>query len=261
MKRTTKLAAVLTVGATTTIGIVIATGPVSAATAGNGNGSTQNGTSGYSTMMSPGSFTRGGMMGGWNGTGIGSGAGMMGGSGAFGGNGMGAMMGRVLANASGARVSSAQAAAEATTVPVGATVDATNNRLTFTGDTVTLTLVAAMNEKNPYSFDVAGLTNPEITIPAGARVTLRLVNADTDMAHGVLITATGAAGTSWMPMMTSAAAFPGSAIRALADADSSGSPTATTTFTAGAPGTYTYLCRVPGHAQQGMHATLTVRPS
>lgn len=261
MKRTTKLAAVLTVGATTAIGVVIATGPVSAAAGGNGGGSPQNGTGGYSTMMGSGNYGRGGMMGNWTGTGTGpgSGTGMMGGSGAFNGNGMGAMMGRVLANASGSRVSTAEAAAAANTTPSGASVDAAHNRLTFTGDTVTLTLVAGADEKNSYTFEAAGLTNPQLIVPAGARVTLRLVNADSDMAHGVLVTATDAASTSWMPMMTSAAAFSGSAIWALGEADSSGAPTATTSFTATTSGTYTYLCPVPSHAQQGMSGAFTVR--
>jgi plastocyanin len=261
MKRTTKLAAVLTVGATTAIGVVIATSPVSAAAGGNGSGSTQNSTGGYSTMMGSGGYGRGGMMGNWTGTGTGTGngAGMMGGSGAFNGNGMGAMMGRVLADSSGSRVSAAEAATDATAVPPGASVDAAHNRLTFTGDTVTLTLVAGADEKNSYTFEVAGLANPQIIIPAAARVTLRLVNVDSDMAHGVLITAADAASTSWMPMMTSAAAFSGSAIWALGEADGSGAPTATASFTAGAPGTYTYLCPVPSHAQQGMSGTFTVR--
>lgn len=267
MKRTTKLAAVLTVGATTAIGVVIATGPVSAAAGGSGSGSTQNGTGGYSNMMGSGASGYGGMMNGWTGTGSGSGSGtgMMGGSGrammggSAAGINMGSMMGRALANASGQYVSTAQAAAESNAVPAGASVDATHNRLTFTGNTVTLTLVAGADEKNDYAFKVAGLTNPQIIIPTGARVTLRLINADADTAHGVLVTTTDAANTSWMPMMTSTVAFPGSALWALGEAGGSGAPVATTSFTATTAGTYTYLCTVPGHTQQGMHGTLTVR--
>lgn len=194
----------------------------------------------------------GGMMGRWTGTGM-----MGGGYGAYSGTGMGQVMGRVLANASGPRVSTARAAADATAVPPGASVDAAHNRLTLTGNT--LTLVAGTNEKNMYTFEAAGLTNPEIVIPVGAHVTLRLINADTDMAHGIVITTTGAADTSWMPMMTSTAAFPGAAIWALGEATDSGAPTATTSFTAVTPGTYTYLCPIPGHTQQGMYGTLTVR--
>ncbi len=74
-----------------------------------------------------------------------------------------------------------------------------------------------------------------------------------------MVTATSGAETSWMPMMTSALAFPGAAIWALGQADSTGAPTATTSFTANTTGTYTYLCTSPGHTQQGMHGTLTVR--
>jgi uncharacterized cupredoxin-like copper-binding protein len=244
MKRTTKLAAVLTVGATTAIGVVIATGPASAAAGNTGTGSTPIGAGGYSTMMGSGTSGRGGMMGDWTGAGSIN---------------MGSMMGRALANTSGSRMSTAQAAAESNAVPASASVDATRNRLTFTGNIVTLTLVVGTDEQNDYSFKVAGLTNPQIIVPAGARVTLRLINADADMAHGVLVTANSAADTSWMPMMTSTAAFSGSAIWALGEADSSGASTATTSFSATAPGSYTYLCPVPSHAQQGMHGAFTVR--
>jgi nitrite reductase (NO-forming) len=34
--------------------------------------------------------------------------------------------------------------------------------------------------------------------------------------------------------------------------------TGTLTFTAGTPGTYRYLCPVPGHAQKGMTGTFIV---
>ncbi|MBS2966325.1 hypothetical protein KGA66_24985 [Actinocrinis puniceicyclus] len=274
MKRTAKLAAILTIGATATAGVVLATGPVSAAAGGGGNAMTRNGAGTYSTSTNPGTAGYGGMMGGWTGGGNGMMNGWTGGAGAAGmmgangvgmmgsssaGTDMGAVMGRMPANVSGPRESAAQAAADAAAIPPGASVDAARNRLTFTGDTVALTVVAGADEKNMYSFEAAGLTNPEIVVPAGAHVTLHLVNADTDMAHGVLVTATSAAGTSWMPMMTSAAAFPGAAIWALGEADGSGAPTATTSFTATTSGSYTYLCPIPGHPQQGMHATFTVR--
>jgi plastocyanin len=40
-----------------------------------------------------------------------------------------------------------------------------------------------------------------------------------------------------------------------------GMHTATLTFTATTPGTYHYLCPVPGHAQKGMTGTFTVSSS
>lgn len=262
MKRTAKLAAVLTIGATTAAGVVIAISPVSATAGGNGPAATSPG----SAMMRGGNGT--GSDGG-SGTGIrmgmGTGAGMMGGygTGTKGCNGagidMGAIMGRALQNASGTHVSIAQATAEATAIPPGASIDAARNQLTFTGGTVALTLVTGLEETNPYAFQVAGMTNPQIIIPVGARVTLRLINADTDAAHGVLVTATSSADTSRMPMMTSTLAAPGAAIWALGEANDTGASAATTVFTLTTSGTYTYLCPIPGHAQQGMHGTITVR--
>jgi uncharacterized cupredoxin-like copper-binding protein len=35
---------------------------------------------------------------------------------------------------------------------------------------------------------------------------------------------------------------------------------ATVTFTTTRPGTYHYICPVPGHAQKGMHGTFSVLP-
>jgi len=37
------------------------------------------------------------------------------------------------------------------------------------------------------TFRVAGLVNPAIIVPAGARVTIEFVNADPDTAHGLVI--------------------------------------------------------------------------
>jgi uncharacterized cupredoxin-like copper-binding protein len=101
------------------------------------------------------------------------------------------------------------------------------------------------------------MVNPTITVPAGARVTITLINADPDMAHGLVITATRAA-ASWMPMMTARPAFTGSALWFLGDPTSAGLHAGTIAFTAASPGSYQYLCPVPGHARKGMAGTFTV---
>jgi rusticyanin len=108
------------------------------------------------------------------------------------------------------------------------------------------------------SFRVAGMTDPAVSVPAGAHVSIQLINTDTDMAHGLVITAAGAA-RSWMPMMTSAPAFSGSALWFLGKPTTAGMHAGTLAFTVAAPGSYQYLCPVPGHAQQGMAGTFTVR--
>jgi hypothetical protein len=52
-------------------------------------------------------------------------------------------------------------------------------------------------------------------------------------------------------MMTSQPAFAGSALWFLGNPTAAGMHTATLAFTATTPGTYAYLCPVPGHAQEG----------
>lgn len=107
-------------------------------------------------------------------------------------------------------------------------------------------------------FRIAGLVNPALVVPVGAQVTMRVINADPDMAHGVVITSPAAA-ASWMPMMLATPIFAGAAIWALGDPTPAGMHTATLTFTAATAGSYSYLCAVPGHAQHGMVGTFLVQ--
>jgi nitrite reductase (NO-forming) len=61
-----------------------------------------------------------------------------------------------------------------------------------------------------------------------------------------------------MPMMTAPPAFPGSALWFLGNPTGAGMHAGTLTFTATHPGTYRYLCAVPGHARKGMTGTFIV---
>jgi plastocyanin len=101
------------------------------------------------------------------------------------------------------------------------------------------------------------MVNPTIVVKAHAHVSMQVVNADPDTAHGLVIAASGAR-SSRMPMLTARPAFPGSAAWFLGDPTSAGMHAATLSFTVGTPGTYRYLCPVPGHAQKGMTGTFTV---
>jgi rusticyanin len=168
----------------------------------------------------------------------------------------GAAMGQFWAGAPGPRVDAATAQRLGAATPAGATVDAAANRITFSGQTVRFDVVASPSSADDR-FEVAGLVNPTIAVPAGASVTIELINSDSGSAHG-LVVATVAAQPSVMPMMTSRPAFSGSAIWFLGDATSAGMHDASTTFTASSAGTYQYLCPVPGHAQHGMYGTLLV---
>jgi rusticyanin len=169
----------------------------------------------------------------------------------------GRVMGSLFANAPGARVSAAQAALAGSQVPAGATVDRAANTITFTGTSVRLTVLASPAGGPDERFRIAGLTDPAIAVTAGARVSIQVINADPDTAHGLVITA-GSNTTSWMPMMTARPAFPGSAVWFLGNPTTAGMHAATLDFTAATPGAYRYLCPVPGHAQKGMTGTFTV---
>ena len=175
-----------------------------------------------------------------------------------GGTDPGKVMGNLWANAPGPRVSAAQAAALGGQVPAGAQVDRAANTLTFTTATAALTIVASPSGGPDETFRAAGLTNPRVIVPAGARVSIQLVNADPDTAHGLIVTSAGAAG-SWMPMMTARPAFAGSALWFLGNPTQAGMHAGTLTFTASAAGSYQYLCPVPGHAQKGMAGAFIVR--
>jgi rusticyanin len=161
------------------------------------------------------------------------------------------------AGAPGPRVSPAQAIALGSQLPAGASIDRAARTITFTTMNVNLAVLASPSIP-AESFRIAGMTDPAITVPAGAHVSIELINADNDMAHGLVITPPGAA-RSQMPMMTAAPAFPGAALWFLGEPTAAGMHADTLTFTAAAPGSYQYLCPVPGHAQEGMTGTFTVR--
>lgn len=165
-------------------------------------------------------------------------------------------MGRLFADAPGPRLSPPEATDLANAVPAGAGVDRTANRLSFSTASVHLVVLASPSMP-AEDFRIAGVADPTIVVPRGAQVSIELVNADSDMAHGLVVTASGAA-SSWMPMMSAAPAFTGSALWFLGESTSAGMHTGTLDFTAATTGTYQYLCPVPGHAQEGMLGTFMV---
>ena len=211
------------------------------------------GGAGYSWTMSQSGYTR--MMGGANAPGWMTGgslpASMMEGR-----HDPSKVMGKLFANAPGARVSKAQAARLGNGVPSGATVDHRSNTILFSSQSVDLAVVASPSMPSE-NFRAAGLSNPNIVVPQGARVRVEFVNADPDMAHGFVV-ATQAAGNAAMPMMTAKRAFSGSALWFLGDPTSAGLHAATLSFTVSSPGTYSYFCPLPGHAQEGMVGSFVV---
>jgi rusticyanin len=172
----------------------------------------------------------------------------------------GTIMGRFWAGAPGPRVSAAQAAKLGSQAPAGARVDRSARMITFSTTSVRLAVLASPAGGPDERFLIAGLMNPTLVIPAGARVFVEVINADPGMAHGMVITPSGAA-RSPMPMMTARPAFPGSALWFLGNATSAGMHVGTLAFTAATAGSYQYLCAVPGHARKGMAGKLIVSTS
>ncbi len=173
-----------------------------------------------------------------------------------GGANAGTVMGRLFANAPGPRVSAVQAGRLGDQAPAGAQINKAARTITFTTRTVRLVVLASPSMP-AERFKIAGMTNPSITVPAGAQVTIELINADAEMAHGLVVTASHDL-SSPMPMMMARPAFPGAAVWFLGRPTTAGMHASTISFTAAAPGSYRYLCPVPGHAQEGMAGLFTV---
>jgi rusticyanin len=169
----------------------------------------------------------------------------------------GKVMGTLFANSPGARVRPARAAQLGSQVPAGATASRARHRITISGTSVRLVVLASPSGGPDETFRIAGMVNPAIVVTAGARVSIEIINSDADTAHGLVVTASQAS-SAWMPMMTASPAFPGSALWFLGDPTSAGMHAGTLSFTASTPGTYRYLCPVPGHAQKGMTGTFIV---
>ncbi|MGC8626831.1 MAG: sulfocyanin-like copper-binding protein [Acidimicrobiales bacterium] len=171
----------------------------------------------------------------------------------------GEVMGSLFADAPGPRVSPSQAARLGNEVPSGATVDQATKTITFSGRRVDFAVLASPSMP-AENFKAAGLTDPTIVVPLGAHVQVELVNADDDMAHGLVISNQRAA-SSAMPMMSSAPAFSGAALWFLGGPTSAGMHAGTLSFTASTAGTYSYFCPVPGHAAEGMVGSFVVEPA
>ena len=169
----------------------------------------------------------------------------------------GKVMGALFANAPGTRVSPAQAARLGNQVPAGATVSRAEHRITLSGASIRIVVLASPSGGPGETFRVAGMVNPAIVVTAGARVSMEVVNTDPGNANGLVVTG-GRAGSGWMPMMTARPAFPGSALWFLGSPTAAGMHAGTLSFTAAVAGTYRYLCPVPGHAQEGMAGAFVV---
>ena len=141
-------------------------------------------------------------------------------------------------------------------VPRGARVDACADRITFSTANVSFAVEAVPPGNPDMTFRIAGLVDPAVVVPAGAIVTVEFINADSDEAHGWVLT------TSQPPFAFSAASAPalaGAAAGVIGDPTPGGHGARIITFTASTSGAYQCICPMPGHAQMGMHGAFIVR--
>jgi len=129
--------------------------------------------------------------------------------------------------------------------PSGAVVAPTGNKVEFTVSFV------MSDDFKQYAFNaLPGQpgTNSAITVKSGDTVTIHVKNASKSFhAFGVVIDPTDPSDVLW----SSAAGTADNPLKPGANQD--------VTFVAGAPGTYHYICTVPGHAQLGMDAPFIVQ--
>ena len=153
--------------------------------------------------------------------------------------------GRAMAGNGDSAVSLAKAESLANEIPAGAQVGTTDRTIRFTARDVCFVVVASPPSAD-MKFRTAGIDDPTIEVPAGARVTVEFINGDSDMAH-MWILGAGAGSQSGVDGNGAVAAA-----RPLGDPTAAGQPLETITFTAPAAGEYHYYCAFPGHAAQGM---------
>jgi rusticyanin len=169
---------------------------------------------------------------------------------------IGRKIGTKLAGQAPLTVTASQILALGNQVPAGATISKSAKKIIFSGTSVSFTVESVPSNNPDMTFRIAGLIDPTIVVPDGARVSVEFINADSDQAHGWLITSEHAPfnfGQSNDPTI------PNAASGLIGDPTPAGHGAIMFAFQAGPPGTYSYICPMPGHAQMGMHGTFVVR--
>jgi rusticyanin len=170
---------------------------------------------------------------------------------------IGQQAGQRLAGNAPMAVTAAQAQTLGNTIPDAAVLDRCANRITFTGRTVSFVVEASPPNGPDMTFRIAGLVDPTLVVPAGAQVNVEFINADSDQAHGwILTTAAPPFGFGQTPTP----ALHGADAAVIGDPTNAGQGARTISFTATAAGTYHYVCPMPGHAAMGMNGQFIVQP-
>ncbi len=153
-------------------------------------------------------------------------------------------------------VSTAQVTSLGNQIPAGALVVACTDRIVFATHTVSFVVEAAPPNNPDMTFRTAGLVDPTVEVPLGAQVDIEFINADTDEAHALVISSVP---PPYALRVAAFPAFPGAVARPIGDPTSAGHGASILSFVASSPGTYYYLCPMPGHAEMGMAGQFVVQ--
>ena len=134
-------------------------------------------------------------------------------------------------------------------------VSADGRTLTFTQKTVHLVAVTGP-ENDMLSYRVNGLRNPTLVVPHGAALTLLFVNTDDDMAHDIRF---GPALTIYPNAMNAYVKTSAGTPELAHQSEAVLHGEEVTLRMPDAPGVYSYVCTVRGHAQGGMTGKVVVR--
>lgn len=106
---------------------------------------------------------------------------------------------------------------------------------------------------NMMSFQIDTLSNPEIRVAKGTKLTLNVVNVDDDMVHDLFITRRAPP----YPEKMEAGRVGTVMLRPYKGKSFSG---AELVLKATQPGTLYYVCTIPGHAKGGMYGKIVIAP-
>jgi len=131
-------------------------------------------------------------------------------------------------------------------------VNKAQNALTFSGSRIHIVALAGPEEAM-FSYRIAGLTNPTLRVPVGARIHLTVVNIDDDMFHDLVISLPH----RYFPVHPE---IPPQAVRThpLPARHDETFQAEVLVIQALRPGSFDYFCSIPGHAKGGMHGRLEV---
>lgn len=187
------------------------------------------------------------------------------GFGPSGGGGYGMMGGGMMGGAQvEQQLSLAQANRYIRETAASARIDKTHNRVTFSGPRVFIAMAAVQPGFPDTTFEVGGLVDPTIRVPAGSEVTILLINMDygPNMDHGVVVS-DAAPPYPVVSMMGMAGAIVGVPVlqpRTLDDTRASAYAADSVTFRAPrSRANLYYLCQYRDHASKGMYGRFEIR--